>query len=183
MPLSITIPEQNLFNNETNEFLDIKATTLTLEHSLRSIAKWESKWHKPYLSEKPKTKEEIIDYIRCMTITSSHNPVDDVVYYGITDENAKDIQKYIDDPMTATTFREDKRRGPKEVITSELIYYWMVYNGIPFECQNWHINRLLTLIRVCSIKNAPSKKMSSNEILKQNHALNQARKAKYNTHG
>lgn len=178
--LSITIPETDLFDNETSCFIHVKQTTLQLEHSLISLSKWESKWCKPFLSAKEKTPEETIDYIRCMTLTQN---VDPMAYRAVTRDNMKAISSYIDAPMTATTFSGHDKPGPKEVITSELIYYWMIASEIPFECQKWHLNRLLTLIRVCGIKNAPGKKMSKNELLSRNAKLNQARRMASGTRG
>lgn len=178
--LQITIPKTELFNEETEEFFQIKEQTLCLEHSLVSVSKWESKWKKPFLGANEKTMDEIIDYIRCMTITQNVNPM---CYLGLTRENILDVKNYIDDSMTATTFKN--RNGPKshEIITAEIIYYWMIELGIPFECQKWHLNRLLTLINVCSIKNTPAKKMSRKDALAQQSQLNAARRAKFKSKG
>lgn len=178
--LKITVPEREYFNEDTQEFVIMKKQELVLEHSLISISKWESKWHKPFLSTSKKTDEEFADYIRCMTL----NTVDDNVYTSITNSNMNDILEYIDDSYTATTFADSKTAATSsEIITSEIIYYWMILNEIPFECQKWHINRLLTLIKVCSIKNAPSKKMSKNDILSQNMSLNKMRRAMLHSKG
>ena len=159
-----------------------KEQTLSLEHSLVSISKWESKWHKAFLGKQEKTAEEIIDYIRCMTVTQN---VDPEVYLNLPNSVIEQINSYIDDPATATTFYEDnnKRGASRETITSELIYYWMITFGIPFECQKWHLNRLLTLIRVCSIKNSTQKKMGPTELAKRNTALNAARRKAHHTRG
>lgn len=179
--LEIFIPESEDFNEETQEFILVQGIKLTLEHSLKSISKWESKWKKPFLETEKLTDDEILDYIKCMTITKN---VKDETYLRLSFDNIEKIKKYIEDPMTATTFKEDKRRGGKqEFITSELIYYWMVAQQIPFECENWNLNRLLVLIRICSIKNTPSKKMSKRDLAKNNAALNAKRKAQYNTKG
>ena len=174
--LEITIPKQRLFNEETYEFMYVDETKLCLEHSLVSLSKWESKWHKPFISSE-KSKEEIMDYIKFMTITKNVNPI---VYNALTDENVIQIKNYIDDPMTATTFSQ-KNNGEhnSEIITAELIYYWMIELKIPVEFQKWHINRLITLIRVCKIKNTPPKKRSSREIASRTAAINAARRQKY----
>lgn len=157
-----------------------KEQTLCLEHSLVSLSKWESKWRKPFLSSE-KTDEEFLDYIKCMTISSN---VTNDVYGRLTLENLRAISDYINAPMTATTFSDDKTKKPnREIVTSELIYYWMVTLNIPFECEKWHIKRLLTLIRVCEIKNNPPKKRSRREIMSRNAALNAARKQQLNTKG
>ena len=129
---------------------------------------------------KEKTYEETIDYIKCMTLTRD---VDPLVYYGLTNDNIEQINKYIAAPMTATSFSDKNGKGGREIITSELIYYWMISQNIPFECQKWHLNRLLTLIRVCNIKNAPPKKHSRREIASRNAALNAARRKQLNSKG
>lgn len=179
--LQITIPAGKLFNDATNRFSNTKETTIVLEHSLVSISKWESKWHKPFLGKDDKTDEETIDYIKCMTLTQN---VDPNVYYCLSADNIARIKNYIEDPMTATTIRENPN-GPRnrEVITSELIYYWMIALNIPVEFQKWHLNRLLMLIRVCNIKNQPPQKMSQRQLMSRNAALNAARKRQLHTSG
>lgn len=178
--LKITIPGKEMFNEKTQEFFETKSYTIQLEHSLVSVSKWESKWNKPFLGKQEKTVEETIDYIRCMTITQN---IDPVVYNGLSDKNVKDINKYIDAPMTATTFSDGKGKLNNDIITSELIYYWMTSLSIPMECQRWHLNRLLTLIRVCNVKNGPAKKMSKRELIQRNASLNAARRAQFNSKG
>ena len=184
--LRITIPEiESEFWDETKqEFVYKKAMkeqTLQLEHSLVSLSKWESKWHKPFLSTKEKTDDETIDYIKCMTLTQNVKPE---VYEYLTPDAIKAIGDYINDPMTATTILDNnKDQINNETITSELIYYWMIAFKIPFECQKWHLNKLITLIKVCAIKNSPPKKMSKSAIASRNAALNEARKKQFNTKG
>ena len=157
-----------------------KEQVLCLEHSLVSLSKWESKWCKPFLSSE-KTDEEFLDYIKCMTVSSN---VSNDVYNRLTLENFREISDYINAPMTATTFSDDKTKKPnREIVTAELIYYWMVSLNIPFECEKWHIKRLLTLIRVCEIKNNPPKKRSRREIMSRNASLNAARRQQLNTKG
>lgn len=178
--LTIEIPDQEFFNEETQEFFTMKGQTLQLEHSLVSLSKWESKWNKPFLSKEDKTAEETIDYIKCMTITQNPKPH---IYNLLTDKNILEIKNYIDAPMTATTFSNANQGHSREIVTSELIYYWMISLNIPMKCEKWHLNRLLTLIRVCNIKNGPAKKMSKKEIMSRNAALNAARRKKLNTKG
>jgi hypothetical protein len=179
--LQIVIPPIELFNEAKQEFLYSKEYVLRLEHSLVSISKWESKWGKPFLTKQDKTTEETIDYIRCMTITQN---VDPDAYKYISQKEIDKITKYIDSPMTATKIsKQDNAKSSREIITSEIIYYWMISFNIPFECQTWHLNRLLTLINVCNIKNKPNKKMGRKEHFSKQRALNEARKAKYNTTG
>lgn len=174
MPITIVVPSMEFFDPVKNEFFQSKEQTLQLQHSLVSLAKWEQKWNKPFLSKEEKTQEEMLDYIRCMTITQN---VDPGVYKRLTKENYDDIYNHINAQMTATTFSDkDNHKNSREIITAEIIYYWMITFGIPFECQKWHLNTLLTLIKVCGIKNAPSKKMSKKDILARNHSLNMARR-------
>lgn len=177
-------PEQELWDERTSEFVKIpaqKEVVLQLEHSLISLSKWEANWCKFFFSNKEKTYEETIDYIRCMTLTPNAKPE---VYYRLSQQNINDINAYIEAPMTATTFRNS---GPpkrnSEQISSELIYYWMIAQNIPFECQKWHLNRLITLIRVCAIKNSPSKKKSRGDILREYASLDAERKARLGTKG
>ena len=180
--LTITVPiSPEGWDEVKQEFVEPKTQTLQLEHSLVSLSKWESKWQKPFYSKKEMSEEETLDYIKCMTLTKN---VDPDVYNHLTNENVKDVIDYIGNPMTATTFgKDDKTQNNREVITSELIYYWMSSSNIPFECQKWHLNRLITLIRVCSIKNTPPKKRSKRDIMSRNAALNAARRQKMNTNG
>ena len=180
--LQLTIPLSPEGWDEVNEvFIEPKVTTIKLEHSLLSLSKWESKWCEPFLSKKNLTNEESLDYIRCMTVSKN---VDPKVYLHITKENVDEIIKYINAPMTATTFSKNSNgKSSKEVITSELIYYWMIAYQIPSEYEKWHLNRLLTLIRICSIKNSPPKKMGRGEVMRNNAALNAARRKKLNTKG
>lgn len=179
--LRITVPATELWDEKKQEFVYAKEQTLCLEHSLVSLSKWESKWCKPFLTKDEKTYEETIDYIKCMTLTQNVPPD---TYERLTHDNVAQINNYIDSPMTATTFNERTKRGlNREQVTSEVMYYWMVALNIPFECQKWHLNRLITLIRVCNIKNQPNKKMSRRDILSQNAALNAARRKKLNTKG
>lgn len=181
--LQIVVPiSKEGWDEVKEEFVEPKVQILQLEHSLVSLSKWESKWCKSFFSKKEKTYEETIDYIRCMTITRNVKPE---VYDCITAENVKEINDYILAPMTATYFSNEQQHGKinGETITSELIYYWMVASNIPFECQKWHLNRLLTLIRVCSIKSQPPKNMSQKQIMSRNAALNAARRKQLGTRG
>ena len=178
--LQITIPAMNdLWDERNQQFLSIKETTIQLEHSLLSISIWESKWNKSFINTKDRTEEELIDYIKCMTITKN---VDPNVYVCLTAENIQEIVNYINVPMTATSIR-DAGKSSREIVTSELIYYWMISLNIPVKFEKWHLNRLITLIKVCSIKNQPPKKMSRGEIMQRNAALNAARKKRLNTKG
>lgn len=180
--LQIKIPlSTEGWDPEKEEFIEPKTQTLQLEHSLVSLSKWESKWNTAFLHKKELTTEETIDYIKCMTITQN---VDPDVYRYLTHENIDQIKEYIAAPMTATTFFEEKSKGRgRETVTSELIYYWMIALNIPFECQKWHLNRLLTLVRVCNLKNSPPKKMSKKEIMSRNAAINAARRKQLNSKG
>ena len=179
--LQITIKDVDCFDEATETFVKIKGQTLKLEHSLVSISKWESKWKKPFLSREGHTREETIDYVRFMTITQNVNPD---LYKYLSDENIKEVNAYIEDPMTATTFsKPEGKGGSSKVITSEEVYYYMVACQIPWEAEKWHFNRLMTLIKICDEKNKPKKKMRKGEIARRNRSLNAARRAKLGTKG
>lgn len=180
--LTITVPAAEYWDEIHEEFIYKKEQTLQLEHSLVSLSKWESKWNKAFLGKEPKTEEEILDYIRCMTITQN---VDPEVYTRLSDENYSAINAYIEAPMTATVFRENKKRkkSNERVVTSELIYYWMFSYNIPVEFQKWHLNRLLALIRLCNDENTPPDKMGERERAELWAKVNAERKKKLNTRG
>lgn len=182
--LTITVPASELFDETNGTFVYTKEQTLKLEHSLVAISKWESKWEKAYLETTDKTDEEVLDYIKCMTITQN---VDPNVYFALTRKNAEDIAKYISAKHSAVYLPEDPNAGKsrlRDKVTSELIYYWMVALQIPFECEKWHINRLLNLIQIANIKNQPrDKKMSKAEVMRRNKALNEARRKQHHTKG
>lgn len=185
--LKITIPSDEYFNEVKQEFFTTEEVTLELEHSLVSLSKWEAKWEKPFLASDEKSTEQTIDYIRCMTLGEEAPPY---AYKKLTnrskasDEILDQIRQYIDAKMTATWFTDTKPAGRgREIITAELIYYWMVALTIPVDFESWHLNRLLTLIKVCNLKNQPQKKMSASEIAARNRALNEQRLASGKTAG
>lgn len=179
--LTITVPATESYDPISETFFTTKEQKLTLEHSLLSISKWESKWEKPFLARNErKTAEESRDYIRCMTITQN---VDPAVYYALTDENYQEILAYMEKPMTATWFAPDNKPPGREIITAEVIYYYMVALQIPFSCEKWHFNKLMTLIKVCNEKNKPPKKMGKKAIMSRNQALNAARRQKLHSMG
>lgn len=168
-----------LFDTGAQEFIQPKNFKLVLEHSLVSLSKWESFYEKPFINS-DKTAEETLHYIRDMTITPE---VPEEVYASLSQSNIDKITAYIEAKMTATTIHQLTSNANLETVTSELIYYWMIALGIPFECQHWHLSRLLMLVKVCNIKNAPPKKMSKAEIAAHNRALNDERRKKYGTKG
>lgn len=180
--LQIIIPDSDdLWDEKKEEFVCRKGQTIQLEHSLVSLARWESKWRIPFLSKNEKSFEQTLDYIKCMTVTQNVRPE---VYRNLTQDNFAEIDAYINAPMTATYFSdEEEHKASSEQITAEIIYYWMVAFNIPPEYQKWHLNRLLALIKVCNIKNQPSKKMSKREILRRNAAENARRRKKYGSKG
>lgn len=181
--LKVTIPAIELYDEINNEFITIDEQTLVLEHSLASLSQWESKWCKPFLSKEKLTEEETIDYIRCMTLTPD---VPSEIYNIIPNSVIQEISEYIAKPMTATWFSNSNKKGKKsnnEQVTAEIIYYWMIALNIPPEYASWHLNKLLTLIRVCDEKNKPPKKRSNNSILNEYAALNRARRQKLSSKG
>ena len=178
--LKVTIPSVELFDEKQMKFSNSKEVTLTLEHSLVSISKWESVWRKPFLTKESKTMAETLDYIKCMTITQN---VDPAVYNYIPQKIIDIIVEYIETPRTATIVPEISGKTNREVITSELIYYWMVTFNVPFECQTWHLDRLLTLIKVINLKNQPKRKGNLKDLMSRNAALNAKRKAELKTNG
>ena len=181
--LSILVPAEKMFDVITGRVIETKPIVLKLEHSLIAISRWESKYHRPFLDDpREKTAEELLDHIRGMTINAN---VDPNVYHALTSTNLEEISRYIADPNTATTIddRGEKKTPSSELVTSELIYAWMVLANIPFECERWHIKRLITLIRVVNIKNAPKKKMSAIAIMQRNSELNAARRKRMNSPG
>lgn len=179
--LQITVPSTEMWDDSKEEFVYVEEQTLLFEHSLLSLSKWESKYCKPFLSKKEKTTAEVVDYIKFMTLTAN---VDPSVYDRLTEENLREIDTYINARQTATTFYDDKgSKGKNEVVTAELIYYWMFSFNIPMECEEWHLDRLITLIRVFNVKNAPPKKQSKSDIMRRNAALNAERRAKLNSKG
>ena len=181
--LQLTIPQREWFNDKTQEFIVYPKRVLWLEHSLLSISKWESKWKKPFLQQDhARSYEESIDYIRCMTINTQHDPD---AYKGLNKNILDKVREYINDGMTATTFskRSNGNNGKKQVVTSELVYYWMINYNIPFECEKWHFNRLMTLIRICEIKSNGNQKMKRSDTYARNKALNAANRAKFNSKG
>lgn len=180
--LRIIVPLQEGFNEETHEFVTSESRELDLEHSLVSASKWESKYEKPFLADDKKTTEQTLDYVRMMILTED---VPDEVIESLSEENLKAINEYINSKQTATWFTELRKEDgkPQETITAEIIYYWMIALNVPFECQYWHLNRLLTLIRVCNIKNAPKEKMSKGEQLRNQRALNAMRRQQTGSRG
>lgn len=176
LPLHIEVEEWDPVTEEFKPFV----TDICLEHSLYSISKWEAKWHQPFLSKDQKTRDQIVDYIRFMSVQGD---ISDEIIGKLNQEYIDKIVNYIEDSQTATTFREDNKRHSNKIITSEVIYSWMVALRIPAEYQYWHLNRLLTLIRVCEINQTPPKKMGKRATMSRNAALNAARRKRLGSSG
>lgn len=179
MSLEITTSAKEYYDENTNSFSYAPEITIELEHNLIALSKWEAKHHKPFLGNEELTDSEILDYIKCMCLSE----IDDKTLLGLSQSNVKEITEYINDPMTATKFYSNSSRRSREPVTSELIYYWMIAQNIPVQFENWHLNRLLTLIRLCGAKQEPRKKMSQADIMRQNARLNAQRRAKLHSKG
>lgn len=179
--LTITVPGVEMFDEKTQKFTRYGDVVLELEHSLVSLSKWESKFEKPFLEQTEKTSEEVFEYIKFMTLTPN---VSDDIFMKLSEDNISEINNYLEAKMTATWFNDNQNQPrSREIITSELIYYWMISFQIPFECETWHLNRLFTLIRVCNIKNAKPKKMDRAALAARNRELNAQRRAELGTSG
>ena len=179
--LRITVPAQEMWDEENEQFVYGDEVTLELEHSLVSLSKWESKHHKAFLTKKEKTAEENLDYIKCMTLTED---VPDDVYARLTQENIDQIVAYIEDPMSATYYFDDKKQSQsRDVMTAEYIYYCMFANNIPLDFENRHLNQLIAIITMCAVKSSPPKKMSKSDIVNRHRQINAANRAKYHTKG
>ena len=179
--LTIVVPGVEMFDEGAQEFVTKDDVTLELEHSLVSLSKWESIHEKPFLGKDEKSTEEVLSYIKCMTLTPD---IPEEVFLKLSEDNLAAINSHIDSKMTATWFN-DAPGAPRtrDVITAELIYYWMIIFQIPFECEKWHLNRLFTLIRVCNVKQAKPKKLSRAELAERNRALNAQRRAQLGSKG
>ena len=179
--IRISTPSGDYWDERRQQFITIEGRTVLLEHSLSSIARWEGRWKKPFLGKDKKTREETVDYIRCMSITPD---VDPLIFETLTDQTILKISQYINSNITATTFSDRGTTKPsREIITAEVVYCWMTMLNIPFECDKWHFSRLMTLIRVCNIKNQPPKKMSNHELMSRNAKLNAERRKRLGTRG
>jgi hypothetical protein len=179
--LKLFVAGTEYFDDETQTFETVGGVEIELEHSLLSVSKWESKFQKPFLSRTQRTREEVLAYVEAMIVTPDY-PLD--IIGRLDQDNLEAINKHIESKESATTFGSmPERPGRGEVITAELVYYWMVAFNIPFECERWHLNRLFALIRICNIKNSKPTKMSRHEVLARNRELNAKRKAEFNTRG
>lgn len=178
--LTIIVPGAEFYDETSKEFKTYENFVLKIEHSLVSLSKWESIYEKPFLGNDQKSNEEVLGYVKCMALNED---VPDDVFRRLSQENIEAVNQYINAKMTATWFAERKQKPSGEVITAEVIYYWMVSMNIPLEFQNWHLNRLFTLIQVISLKNEPGKKLSRAELAARNRALNEQRRKQLGTRG
>lgn len=181
--LTLILKGPEVYNEQTNKVGTVDDVIIELEHSLFSLSKWESFYEEPFLTEETHSPDKMLYYIECMMLTDT----DPKLLNRLTKEQVLEINEYINAKKTATWFTEEKqtagRRKSSESTTSELIYYWMVAYTIPWEAQYWHLNRLITLVKICNIKNQPEKKMNKRDLMSRNRALNEARKAQMNSNG
>lgn len=178
--LKLNVKISEAFDEEKQEFV-FETFPLELEHSLVSLSKWESEFEKPFLAAEEKTNEEALGYIRAMIVTPDY-PSD--ILNKLQQEDVDAINRYIEAKMTATWFAETKETGPRrQTITSELVYYWMTSYQIPWEAENWHLNRLFTLIKVFNAQNEKPKKTGAKEMAERRRALNEQRRAQFKTRG
>lgn len=179
--LTLIVPGTEVYNEETSEFGSEGDVVLELEHSLASLSKWESNYERPFLADDEKSEGEILGYIKAMVLTPN---VAAETYENLTRENFEEINKYIEAKQTATTIYEPPgTSSSRETITAELIYYWMTVFHIPFECENWNLNRLFMLIRICSIKQSPPKKESATTRAARQREMNERRRQSMNSTG
>jgi hypothetical protein len=179
--LRITVPLGEAIDERTKQFVVTEGFDLELEHSLVSLSKWESREEKPFLGKEKKTGEEVLRYVVDMTLTPDVPPG---IYSLLSEKNFEEINTYINAKMTATTIRRiEQQRPSREIITAELIYYWMVALQIDFQCQYWHLNRLVMLVEVCNEKNKPAKKVNRRTAAQQRADLNRERRQQHNTRG
>lgn len=180
--LSIIVPGREFYDEESELFVTVGETQLELEHSLVSLSKWESRWEKPFIGNAEKTTEQVTSYIQFMCLTPDVPPE---VFDRVSNENLQEINDYLNSKMTATWFSADETatKGPQEVITSEVVYYWMITMNVPMECQHWHLERLFTLLKVIQLKSAPPKKRNRADVAAQRRALNQKRQQEFGTKG
>lgn len=179
--LTLMVGGKESFDTKTEKFVKVGGTQLQLEHSLVSLSKWESKHEKPFLGQGTKSGEEIFDYVRCMLLDEE---TPEELLYELDEDNFREVNDYLDAKMSATWFSEQTHKPrSREVITAELIYYWMIQFQIPWEAQHWHLSRLFTLIQVCNHKAEKPKKMSKADIMARNRELNEQRKKQLGTTG
>ena len=179
--LTIIVPGAEHYDEEQEEFITVGDYVLELEHSLVSLSKWESFYEKPFLGGSDKTNEEVTYYIECMILTTEYPKG---LISRLNKANLETINKYINAKRSATWFTETNNSRNTEIVTSELVYYWMFSATVPLECETWHLNRLFTLLRVFSEKNDPKKKkISRADIARRNEELNAQRRAQLGTSG
>lgn len=178
--LKITVGDKEVYDESIQEFKAQGGVVLELEHSLVSLSKWESEFEKPFLTNDPKSGLEIIGYVRAMCLRPD---IQETVFQKLSGENFQEINSYIDSKMSATWFNEKQSERSREVVTSELIYYWMTVYRIPFTCETWHLNRLFTLIRICNVKQDKPKPMTRAEQASEQRRINAERRARFNSTG
>lgn len=176
MPLTIHIPETELWDETREVFVHVKEQTLTLEYSLVNVSKWESRWQKIFLSPEEKTEEQKRDFVYCMICNENTDPN---VIYAFTEEDFKKVDRYISTSQSAAIIPEEKTNEPKsnELLSTDLIYYYLAQMQVPYiPTQDWHLSRVMSLIRIGSFKNKPEKKLNKQEAVAQVESINERNK-------
>lgn len=179
--ITIDLGTLEYYDSEKNEFVYEEGGKVRFEYSLKMLYEWEGKWKKAFLKgNKNLTTEEAVDFYIMMAL----DPIDKKFMTG---EAMETLSKYVNDPQTATTFADGQNGNTSpskgKIFTSEELYAMMITSNVPLDFENRNLNRLITILRVISVQNTPPKKMSKNDIYRQNAALNAERKARLNTKG
>lgn len=107
----------------------------------------------------------------------------------MTEEVMEVLKNYLQSQPTATKFatygdsQNESNLSSGKTYTAEEFYAMMFEAGIPLEFENRNFERLLILLRVMGSKHSKPKKMSKEEIYKQNRELNAKRRQQLKSKG